>query len=458
MKHPRLLFIVIALVALALIAAALVGNVRSADAATITISSGGTYTGTWESTTTAPAVTVTTTQPVIIENCTVRGKGHGISVPSGANVTVRNCYAEATWAGTAGSGRFVWAGNGVANLTMENNEIHRFAGLKVVGGSPASIRVVANRVRNIQGDPTNCCGFMQFAQFDNVRGGQVTIAWNEIINTPGQSRVEDVLSFFGGSGGLSSSSRWKVFSNLIWGAWNEAPATMPGFSGGGIMHGDAGEQGEGWIETHNNVVLGTGNYGISVAGGSGHWVHDNLIVSSGRLSDGRVVASTNNGGPVGIVLWKGPFSQQPATNNTFGTGNNRVGLWKPTYNGGSRNDWWWCSSSDCAPASLGNVGPQSSNVTLIKAGQPITWEDELAGFNEWDAQRAAFGVVVGIKPGGPPPTTTTTTTAPPTTTTTAPPTTTTTAPPTTTTTTQPPAECRLEVYPELGVSVETCPL
>jgi hypothetical protein len=248
----------------------------------LTISSGGTYTGSWCSTDTGPAVTVTTTQPVTIEGCVVKGRGHGISIPSGANVTVRNCYAEATWSGTSGSGRFVWAGNGVSNLTMENNEIHRFAGLKVVGGTPQTINVKANKVRNIQGDPNNCCGFMQFAQFDNVRGGAVVIAWNEIINQPNVSRVEDVISFFGGSGGTNSGNRWKVFSNLIWGAWNEAPATMPGFSGGGIMHGDANEQGEGWIETYQNYVLGTGNYGISVAGGTGHWVHDNTIVRPGR--------------------------------------------------------------------------------------------------------------------------------------------------------------------------------
>ena len=59
----------------------------------IVIDHGGTYTGNWKSMRMdTPAVTVSTSEPVIIQNCHIAGNAIGIFSPwSKANLTVRNC-------------------------------------------------------------------------------------------------------------------------------------------------------------------------------------------------------------------------------------------------------------------------------------------------------------------------------------------------------------------------------
>jgi hypothetical protein len=414
-----------------LVVAALIGSVAvwtvNASAATfaapITITKGGTYSGNWRSTTTAPAVTVLTSEPVTIQNCEVQGKGNLIAVNAMADVTVRNCRGEGTWSGTSGSGRMLWAASGVKNVVFEHNEVVKAAGLKVINARPQKVTVRYNRADNIMGDPTNCCGFMQFAQFDNVVGGDVELAWNRIVNQPEKSRVEDVVNFFNSGG--TSGRLWKVHHNLIWGAFPEHPTTEQGFSGGGIMLGDGIPSGSdrGYVEAYSNTVLGSANYLLSVAGGSGNYVHDNLALSSGRLADGSTIANLGGGGPVGLALWSGPTSSSAVRNNKVV--GNRVGMWKPLRS--QRNDWWWDTSS--APASAGN--DMSGNTSL--AGGAIPYSAEVDAAAQWDS--SASGLQIGRASGSAP-----TTTSPTTSTTTAPSTTTTTAAPlpsSTTTTTAP---------------------
>src|SRR6187549_2414429 len=65
---------------------------RTLMAAPLVFTRGGTYTGTWESTNrSTPAISVNTTEPVIILNSVVRGPGDLIvSSTSHTNITVRN--------------------------------------------------------------------------------------------------------------------------------------------------------------------------------------------------------------------------------------------------------------------------------------------------------------------------------------------------------------------------------
>ena len=134
--RQRLRLLLLLAVAAALLVAGYELRTDRASAATfsgpITISAGGTYSGNWESSSSSPAVTVTTSQPVTIENCEVRGKGHLIVINAVADVTIRNCRGEGTWSGSAGSGRMVWAPAGVKNLVFENNEVVKAAALKVI--------------------------------------------------------------------------------------------------------------------------------------------------------------------------------------------------------------------------------------------------------------------------------------------------------------------------------------
>ena len=63
---------------------------------------------------------------------------------------------------------------------------------------------------------------------------QIDIGWNEVINTPGASDVEDVISLYK-SGGTSAQPA-RIHNNFIWGAFPNPIGN--GYSGGGIMVGD----------------------------------------------------------------------------------------------------------------------------------------------------------------------------------------------------------------------------
>ena len=92
----------------------------------IVITTGGTYSGNWQSTDSKiPAVTVATTAPVVIENAHISSVAGLIKTSvAGADLTVRNSVALAVNAGVEGqsNGVFVDASS-PARLDVENNYV-----------------------------------------------------------------------------------------------------------------------------------------------------------------------------------------------------------------------------------------------------------------------------------------------------------------------------------------------
>jgi len=192
-----------ALAALAVIAA-LLATADHAEAATgppiaapqvtyrapLVITRGGTYRSAHASTSPdQPAIRVRTTEPVIIDGAAVRGPGDLIVVDvPGANVTVRNTYGEGTGDQVR---RFVRFDGGFAVAVVENNDLVATSGMWFHQATPDRVSVQRNRVRNVTGGSS----FIQAIQFDKVEMADAVIADNEIVNTPGRSRVEDVISF-----------------------------------------------------------------------------------------------------------------------------------------------------------------------------------------------------------------------------------------------------------------------
>ena len=91
----------------------------------IVITSGGTYSGRWESLDShVPAVSIRTSEPVLIEDSVVRGRGDLIRTEFGqyANVTVRNVVGEGLAPRRAGQtpGRFLSADT-YAFVAVENS-------------------------------------------------------------------------------------------------------------------------------------------------------------------------------------------------------------------------------------------------------------------------------------------------------------------------------------------------
>jgi hypothetical protein len=190
---------------------------------------------------------------------------------------------------------------------------------------------------------------VQFVQLDKVRHlGGIEIAWNEVINEPGNSRVEDNINIFLSSG--TAQSPIQIHDNFIRGGYTIRPWQKNSrddkyrydwtYSGGGIMLADGSaqtvEDAAGFVQAFSNQVVGTSNYGIAIAAGHDCCFHGNRMVSCGRLGDGRAIASQNVGG----YIWdphhdakKDPptFFNNSAYDNVIGwiAGNGRNDGWHP---------------------------------------------------------------------------------------------------------------------------------
>lgn len=356
-------------------------NVRPAGP--LVIRRGGTYSGHWESTDAdEAAVTVDTTEPVVIRQCRLAGRGHLIHVPKvGANVTITDCRATGLAPRRKGTppGRFVNA-VGPDRLIVENNELTSTAGIYVdgLGAASTTVSIQRNRARNIEGRLSDGNGGfssasvpVQFVQLNNLRAApDVRIAWNEVVNEPGRSRVEDVISIHSSSGLELRPIR--IAHNFILGA-SPARPDIDAFSGGGIIvdgisHGPSKPTGH--VAITDNQVLATLNHGIAVAAGVGVTVSGNTLISTGLLSDGRTARSAN----IGLYVWDvyGERSRGMPLRNHRVSGN-RVAWWNQH---GVRNDAWFpdCQFSTCE----GNESLQIERHNDAYRVEQAAWKAKLA--------------------------------------------------------------------------------
>src|SRR5215207_1920393 len=383
---------------------------RTLLAAPIVITKGGTYTGTWESTDrNVAAVTVDTSEPVIILNSVVRGPGDLIeSDTSHTNITVRNTKGYAVNPNVLGktAGEFIDV-YGFDNLVVENCYMEGTAGINALdyqGDRTANetVRIVGNRALNIDGRKSNGAGgyldfnertskldghtetgyeYVQFVQFDKVNNVPgIEIAWNEVINEPGKSRPEDVISIYKSSGTRSSPIR--IHDNYIEGAYTVKPWQADtedanweydwGYSGGGIMLGDGSgstaAQDSAYVKAYGNTVISTTNYGIAISAGHDLEYFDNRIFSAGVLPDGRPIAAQN----VGAYVWD--INKLGASRFYNNLAHHNLAGWVKA--NGSRNDYWTNDSS-----TMQNNVKYSGTVTrALEAAEHAAWQTRFA---EW---------------------------------------------------------------------------
>ncbi len=359
----------------------------------INITSGGTYTGNWESTNpSTPAVKISTTQPVIIENSNIRSRGDLILGSSRVNLTVRNTRGYGLNPNTKGwpPGQFIATDGGFVNLVVENNYFENSAGIWAYDyrgnrTSSQTLKVVRNQARNLDGRQSDGNGgwivddieeqeATQFLQLDNVPDvPYMEIGWNEIVNLPWESRVEDNINFFRSGG--TPTSRTQIHHNYVQGAYPALPESQE-FAGGGILVGDTTEESPagGYIDIYSNIVVSTTNYGISVVCGRDVKVWDNRIISSGKLPDGRNIYAMNVGLSMGSAAsWGWPcdaYVNNTATGNVLG--------WQ---DGSSRNDSWTPHCANC-----------SGNTNLPS---PITLATEQAEYTRWQNMVAENNIKLG---------------------------------------------------------------
>ncbi|PNY79783.1 NPCBM/NEW2 domain-containing protein [Deinococcus koreensis] len=362
----------------------------------LVITKGGTYSGSYQSTNPdVPAISIRTTEPVIIQNANVRGPSHLIA-GFNMNLTVRNTRAYGVNPNVAGrnTGRFILSED-TYNLVVENNYMEGTSGIYVrnfkgnrAGGQ--TIKILRNKVKNIDGRKSNGAGGyqtaferVQFTQFNDVRDvPNVEIAWNEIINEPGKSGLEENINFYGSTG--TASSRLKIHNNFIKGAYNANPATDSGFGGGGIMLGDGNpaslSTAGGYMDVYNNQIVSTSNQGIGIAGGHDHNVYNNRVVSSGLLPDGRKILAQN----VGVYVWDQAGSAKSGTWFNNSVHDNQI-VWMRYRSDGSsytNNTWFASCTSSCY------------NNSSLPA--PATLATEQVEYNLWLSKLSSAGIKIGV--------------------------------------------------------------
>lgn len=373
----------------------------------LTITTGGTYSGNWRSLEPGvAAVRIQTTQPVVIENATIAGRAHLIaSAVDNVNVTVRNSRAYGLnphpTIGGHFKGRFLNAYK-PANVVLENNYLQGTKGILINDDRslPApSITIRYNRVKNVDGRASDGAGgyrsgsingtdfdWSQFVQLDKVKNApNVEIAWNEVINEPYHSRVEDNINIYLSSGTAAGPIR--IHNNYIQGAYHARPeldGASPQYSGGGILLSDANatlaEDVPGFVHAYHNQVVSTGNYGLAIASGHDNLIENNRVVSSGRLPDGTTNLSADYSN--GIYVWNP--DGQPSTHfyNNIAR-NNAAGLWRFRDGQWQGSPYWLphCAADLCT----GNVG----------LGSPADYAGEQAELQRWKDKLVQNNVRVG---------------------------------------------------------------
>ena len=335
------------------------------------ITTGGTYSGCYQSTATGTAaVTVATTQPVVLDHATIRHAGRGVvNSVTGTRITLTNSKLTALAPPSRVDQRAVRL-SGPALFVAEHNLLMDGMGIWLGSNSQAPLSIAPLRVRfndtvNVAryGDPS-CC--VQFLQFDKVSGA-ADIGWNRVTNASGRSNVADNINMYE-SGGSGLSAIVDIHDNLIYGGY-DVSGNGAGYVGGGII---AGDNGGNFTTIRNNRVVSTSNYGVAIVGG-----HDNHLLGNRLINDGRDDAGAPHGPSfaVGIPLWQPSVPTGP---NTSATGN--VVAWERP--DGTRNDTWIA----VAGASISGNSKLAGDVTAA------TEQAEMRG---WAAAAGAAGLTVG---------------------------------------------------------------
>ena len=289
--------------ALAIFPLLLAASLRPAHAQTVpnvtyagplTITQGGTYSGNYRSTdSSVPAINIQTTQPVIIENCVLVGPGDLVKAfEGGAQLTVRNSrgYGQLPTTTTARHGRFVSLVQG-RSLLVEHNYFESTTGIDIYqwsgnGSASQTVTVRYNQSRNIDGRLRN--GTEEFANFvgmnqvRNLVGAE--IAWNELINEPDKSLVQDNINLYNSSG--TANSPVQLHDNYIQGSY-PFPSTATYHTGTGfIIDGDGGADGAAYVQAFRNQIVSTCGAAMNIAAGHDIHFYENRVVSSGLRPDG----------------------------------------------------------------------------------------------------------------------------------------------------------------------------
>ncbi|MBX0290431.1 hypothetical protein K3G63_08275 [Hymenobacter sp. HSC-4F20] len=298
--------------------------------APITITQGGTYTGNFRSTdSNVPCIRIQTTQPVTIKNCVLVGAGDLIDAKNGGStlvITNNKGYGIQQSVDGRRHGRFVEVNSG-RSVRIENNYFEHTTGITAYqwsgdGSASQTLTVRFNQAKNIDGRYRNGGGqYVQFCGLNQVRNvGNIEIAWNQVINEPNNSLVEDNINFYNSGGTQQSPAR--VHNNYVQGAY-PYPANSGTFTGTGMTtdgDGSSPSTTTAFVNAYENQFISTCNAAMNIAAGHDIKYYNNRMVTSGLLPDGSRLNATYAATSI-FNAYQQPgsvFFGNASTNNTIG--------------------------------------------------------------------------------------------------------------------------------------------
>jgi hypothetical protein len=295
-------------------------------AGTVTAQSGQTYSGGHYTSTTGPCFVIGGG----VTNVTIRDNEIG---PCGSSQTT-SLNTEGVQLTGAGAGN-----------TILRNVIHDVStGVFAQANSTNPIIIDRNFFYNIRGPLWQG----QMVQFNGVKGGSSgsKITCNTVDDRyggdPGVTSVEDHISMYGGTAGISVGVPIEIAYNKIRGiVHNNAHE-----SGSGMQLGDSSTGAAGYYWVHDNTVVQTNGTGISISGGSNILIENNKVTNNGLCgSNGNQYDATNCSNTSWPFTVKN-YSSSTCGNHTIQNNQGQSKLWAYDHNGSAGNDVY--SNGSCA--------------------------------------------------------------------------------------------------------------
>jgi hypothetical protein len=367
-----------------------------------TISAGGTYSGSWESNDPeVPTVRIATSQPVIIENANIRGKGDLIVVEAkGADVTIRNSKALGLNPNKQGAqhGFFYLDKKGMKKLVVENNRVEQNLGILVKDCQANSqVKIRYNFFKNLMGQPSDGKGGYIPGSKKELRSRAThafqadmcysfvnsEIAWNYTLNEPFKSVAADNFNLHRSGG--TATSWFLIHDNFIDGGYPWALDDR--YNGGGIVADGTQISGSPavtestvprYIKIYDNQIIRIVANGVGLAAGNNLEAYGNRILSSNKGEDGRL---WTGGSPIGFYAYPWKADVKPYYFNVSAY-DNEVGFYDPQKK--IRNDYY-----------VPGCDKKCQNNKSIP--DPITWEMEQLEYERWNAKLAQKAIAIGPK-------------------------------------------------------------
>jgi len=253
-------------------------------------------------------------------------------------VTIRNVTGTALDPGIVGKrrGEFVSATN-VSSLVVKNCSMYGVSfGVVVLGSSPSTLKILNNLGSNLEdrasdgngGLLTSRAALGHFVMLNNVIASNgAEIAWNQDIQTIGQSSTEDVINIYTSQG--TQANPILVHDNYLEGS--SSPMINGKYYTGTALITDGssapGANPTAFVHFDSNQIVATAGSGIGIAYGHDITATNNRVVSCGMTKSGTWYAW----GADAIVIWN-YYKTAAFYNNTItgtvggmaGPGPNRV--------------------------------------------------------------------------------------------------------------------------------------